>query len=477
MRLSADQIRQGILHPEWEVRDMALGYFKESFSDDADVMPRLIEAVGKYGWADACSPYTLHRSFQQNEETVRWLIEQHQLACPDLDREPLWKCWLRFLSWQLNGARIELLVPHEQVLADLESLDPECKESIQRRLAVAFMDPETGWRELEAFCDQSASDYDPIDFAEEDFHRFVEVLLRDGGRFADRVLALLAEPSDEITDEDPQYWMQVAATHLAGHLRLSAAVPRLVDRLEVDVDNDGQWYCHKCVDALIRIGTDDVIDAIAERFPSASWDFRALGSRILEGIHSEQSMRKGLELLSVETDDTLSAYIADSMLFQFDSPAIEPVRDLILRGRCDDLEEQMIRRLVAVTTLMNISVPELEPWRDRAHAALAQHREGLEEELNEEGRLPDHWDSDLEALEEEWGPLGDLDEELDEFDDDELGFDDGLEEPDDELEDVVRPIVHGDPKVGRNDPCPCGSGKKFKKCCMNRQKNPPKIDW
>jgi hypothetical protein len=21
------------------------------------------------------------------------------------------------------------------------------------------------------------------------------------------------------------------------------------------------------------------------------------------------------------------------------------------------------------------------------------------------------------------------------------------------------------PKIGRNDPCPCGSGKKFKKCC------------
>ena len=26
-----------------------------------------------------------------------------------------------------------------------------------------------------------------------------------------------------------------------------------------------------------------------------------------------------------------------------------------------------------------------------------------------------------------------------------------------------------DPKVGRNDPCPCGSGKKFKKCCMAKQ--------
>jgi SEC-C motif-containing protein len=24
---------------------------------------------------------------------------------------------------------------------------------------------------------------------------------------------------------------------------------------------------------------------------------------------------------------------------------------------------------------------------------------------------------------------------------------------------------HAEPKVGRNDPCPCGSGRKYKKCC------------
>lgn len=28
-----------------------------------------------------------------------------------------------------------------------------------------------------------------------------------------------------------------------------------------------------------------------------------------------------------------------------------------------------------------------------------------------------------------------------------------------------RPVARGAPKVGRNDPCPCGSGKKYKKCC------------
>ncbi|MBC7537394.1 MAG: SEC-C domain-containing protein [Bacteriovorax sp.] len=30
---------------------------------------------------------------------------------------------------------------------------------------------------------------------------------------------------------------------------------------------------------------------------------------------------------------------------------------------------------------------------------------------------------------------------------------------------LLKPITREAPKVGRNDPCPCGSQKKFKKCC------------
>ncbi|HET6992241.1 MAG TPA: SEC-C metal-binding domain-containing protein, partial [Bacteroidia bacterium] len=28
----------------------------------------------------------------------------------------------------------------------------------------------------------------------------------------------------------------------------------------------------------------------------------------------------------------------------------------------------------------------------------------------------------------------------------------------------VQQVVRQDPKIGRNDPCPCGSGKKYKQC-------------
>ena len=29
-------------------------------------------------------------------------------------------------------------------------------------------------------------------------------------------------------------------------------------------------------------------------------------------------------------------------------------------------------------------------------------------------------------------------------------------------------VVRAGAKVGRNDPCPCGSGRKYKQCCMNK---------
>ena len=34
---------------------------------------------------------------------------------------------------------------------------------------------------------------------------------------------------------------------------------------------------------------------------------------------------------------------------------------------------------------------------------------------------------------------------------------------------AVVQVKHDAPKVGRNDPCPCGSGKKYKKCCGAEQ--------
>jgi uncharacterized protein YecA (UPF0149 family) len=46
------------------------------------------------------------------------------------------------------------------------------------------------------------------------------------------------------------------------------------------------------------------------------------------------------------------------------------------------------------------------------------------------------------------------------------GDEDELEDEDLFPEEPMAPYVRETPKAGRNDPCPCGSGKKYKKCCM-----------
>jgi hypothetical protein len=53
----------------------------------------------------------------------------------------------------------------------------------------------------------------------------------------------------------------------------------------------------------------------------------------------------------------------------------------------------------------------------------------------------------------------------------ELESGESADDPDAEgFAEFVRPFVREAPKVGRNDPCPCGSGKKYKKCCMGNEK-------
>lgn len=60
-------------------------------------------------------------------------------------------------------------------------------------------------------------------------------------------------------------------------------------------------------------------------------------------------------------------------------------------------------------------------------------------------------------------PLWPLWDDDDDYDDDEFPLFDILSAPE-KL--TPRTVEH---KIGRNDPCPCGSGKKYKKCCMNKK--------
>jgi len=48
------------------------------------------------------------------------------------------------------------------------------------------------------------------------------------------------------------------------------------------------------------------------------------------------------------------------------------------------------------------------------------------------------------------------------------GFDDNEYDDDYSYDEIIEQHVRDEAKIGRNDKCPCGSGKKYKNCCMNK---------
>ena len=55
MRYPEDKIKDAILHPDLDVRDMAIRYFYGSTSPDHTVMPLAIQAIEQYGRTKAFS--------------------------------------------------------------------------------------------------------------------------------------------------------------------------------------------------------------------------------------------------------------------------------------------------------------------------------------------------------------------------------------------------------------------------------------
>ena len=261
-----------------------------------------------------------------------------------------------------------------------------------------------------------------IAYAEAD--EISEALARDVSQ-ADRMMDLLSKEVDPDTESELK-WLEIFLVQIAGSMRYEPAIPLIIKKFLIG----GELLNEGCDKALTKIGTDSVVQAVREIFPHAPSYFRLYASGIFGNIHSDLAISSGLDLLSTELDLELKAWLAAFLLDQFSTEAIDAARSVLVKdhSRSVDLKSQ----LVVACKLMDYDVPELERWkRDLAAPRRPYSRRGLPNPA---------------------------------FDDFEMDFDKDL---DDEREGAP---ISTSVKTGRNDPCPCGSGKKFKKCCLNKSR-------
>jgi hypothetical protein len=182
---------------------------------------------------------------------------------------------------------------------------------------------------------------------------------------------------------------------------------------------------------LTRIGTAEVVRQVAEAYPQGPEHFRHYATSVFGDIHSDLAVSTGLELLGLERDPDIRIWMAIALLDQFSSEAVDAARVLPCAGHFDvyDLKQGV----VTACKLMEYAIPELEAW-DR--------------ELSTPARRAIKASAASVFADRDGGFGG--------------GFDGAF---DDMPSGVGLPTASGE-KTGRNDPCPCGSGKKFKKCCL-----------
>jgi hypothetical protein len=438
MRLSAEKIKAAILDSDRGLRTVAVYYFAGARSPDPGLMPLVLQAFEQFG-DDAFDMCSFLGGLVQTDESIAWLCRK----IDQVDADPMSDASDVFddLVDALCRADVELLERHAATIREVRQLDEDAKAEISNRIQLASLDPQALWQKLVEFCqaqDQNdAADPDPSDY---DFGCWiVEALARYPEQFSGEVLKIL-EPG---SGED---WLEIMAVRLAGAMKLEAAIGRLIDFLaEFDT-----WAADSARGALSRIGSDSVVQELAARFV-ADEELRPSIASLLQNFYSDAAVQTCRELLDREQDDEVREYLIQALLSNFASEGIEPARQFILTHEKTPEILELRDTLLTVCRMLDARFPEFDAWLEDS-----THDDEFLQAWYEENGFDDFDD------EADWDAE---DFDADEIDDDE--FEDGLDSPLAAL--PAETVVRHDEKIGRNDPCPCGSGKKYKKCCLHKR--------
>lgn len=225
---------------------------------------------------------------------------------------------------------------------------------------------------------------------------------------------------------------------------------------------------------------------------------------LLSGIKTEESLKVLIDTLLGYWDDIgdLLTESMPSILANFGPLAIEPLKEVILddsldpfvRGavssamaviahknsKCQKLTIELFRKILkdailnaddekkVDSTFISLLVDDLSQFKDKEAiedikmAFVKGLVEGFFIDIYYVKEIYEADDKDLPYHRDDRDPIDHFTTENIERFSKMYGFDDGKKDK--------------KTKIGRNDPCPCGSKKKYKKCCLKKEKNFNKIE-
>jgi hypothetical protein len=333
---------------------------------------------------------------------------------------------IRRLSEIVVEAPGAILRDRREAIDRCPNILPEIRRRLGARQDYVEWSGEQLWSELQAFVRRSADAHYTTGIDRDYAADLVDALGDRDVPDTTTICRLLKELEPE------EGWLEAFVVDLAGRRRLREAVPALVDKFQIDTD----YLLERTSDALSRIGDVEAVRLIRRAFPDAPDHFRIYSAGVLANIKHPESGSAVLELLEEETDSGIRMWLCVALCDLFSERGFDAVRREMTTGPAMTFRELCTPALAVVKVLGLDPPPEAEVWEQEQR----RQEESLQRAIADDAA---------------WDWLDDADE------------DDFLDEPEEDGPNVpvTAPIRNVAPRVGRNDPCPCGSGKKFKKCC------------
>lgn len=467
MRYPEEKIKAAILHPDLDVRDAASRYFATSTVPDPTLMPLAIEAIEKYGRTTAFSFTDFLRTYPQTDQTVDWVVAELSREIEGLPED---RYFHRLgMSRLLCHADIRLVFPRAEVIFATPHLDRKERHSLGERFTMAGWDADACWNALQQFCEinKDQQHFDELDF--DHAFRIIEALALQPHEYEGQILSVLAEPLPELGH--PRRWLAPLLAKLAGEEQIESAIPLLVGNL----GHPDSFVSDQSMFALAQIGTEAVVAAVCERFPRASREFRRYATELLRKIHLDATVEGVLALLPQETDPAMRRELCRALLAHFSSEGIEPARKLLSQRELSPDLRDLRMSLIAACKIMDVRFPEFDAW----HMEAQHDAEESQQQTQEVRKMAYEAGGDLAALVRKLrAEVARRKTETEilkaELSRGEQAYREQqrrqarLNSRQDHRGKQTEPVNAESKKVGRNDTCPCGSGKKFKHCCLRK---------
>ena len=284
----------------------------------------------------------------------------------------------------------------------------------------------------------------------------VDECARRGDAMVERLETLLAEErywNGEGTDGE--WWLLFHAAMILGLIASQRAGLLLVShmrRMAVEQDDNLQDWLAEYWPGFFRNKPESVAPALRALAADRAVDEYMRTNAVECALMVAQSTGKdaldtaldwAAGIATDKTEVRSLRFITGSYLLDFPRPRFERMLKDLAGQQRSIMDRFFARKDIATAYESGTDKPgwsgRRDPWEFYLPEKIAERQAQWREEAEELA-------ADVEA-DEEWGE----------------------EQEDDEVPDRDEPgetYIREGPKVGRNDPCPCGSGKKHKKCCL-----------